>query len=169
MIGHFVFFGCKTTTLLVNLEATNFLVGHNLYWGWYKTERGDKATCIWIAKSRTTAEEALDRVIINAFVAFVSWWQLMTNAYKTLPYLKGSTKKILSPKPNMDSNGVWQTSFRSEGPKKHLKLKILVSKFFPWDLEVIRTWDLEATCNGTSRQPARTSRQPAIGPRGNLQ
>ena len=29
--------------------------------------------------------------------------------------------------------------------KKHLKLKILLSKFVPWDLEATRTWDLEAT------------------------
>ena len=35
----------------------------------------------------------------------------------------------------------------SRGAKKHLKLKIFVSKFVPWDLE--------ATRDETSRQPAR--------------
>ena len=29
--------------------------------------------------------------------------------------------------------------------KKHLKLKILISKFVPWDLEAVRTQELEAT------------------------
>ena len=32
-----------------------------------------------------------------------------------------------------------QTLFWSEGPKNHLKLKILVSKFVPLDLEATRT------------------------------
>ena len=53
--------------------------------------------------------------------------------------------------------------------KKHLKLKILVSKFVPWDLEATRTWDLEATRDGTSRQPAWTSRQAAMIRAGSLE
>ena len=48
----------------------------------------------------------------------------------------------------------------------HLKLKILVSKFVPWDLEATRTLDRKATCDETlrqtSRQPPRTSRQAAM-------
>ena len=52
---------------------------------------------------------------------------------------------------------------------KHLKLKILVSKFVPWDPEATRTSDLEATRTDleatrdlTLRQPARTLRQAAM-------
>ena len=41
-------------------------------------------------------------------------------------------------------------------------MKNLVPKFVPLDLEATRTWDLEANRDETSRQPARTSRQPAM-------
>merc|ERR1711911_191172 len=49
------------------------------------------------------------------------------------PKLKGSsTKNFLSPKSHiLDSNGVWYSSFWSEGPKNHRNLKILVSNFVP--------------------------------------
>ena len=52
-------------------------------------------------------------------------------AHRVHVQVKGSyNKKILSPKPHiLDSNEVWQSSFWSEGPNNHLKLKILVSKF----------------------------------------
>ena len=46
--------------------------------------------------------------------------------------LTSDTKRILSPKPQiLDSNGGWYSSFWSEGPKNHLNLKMLVSKFVP--------------------------------------
>ena len=65
-------------------------------------------------------------------------------------FLKGSYHKRFSiAKPHiLESNGVWYTSFWLEGPKNHLKLKILVSKFVPWDLEATRIWNLEATLCG---------------------
>ena len=42
--------------------------------------------------------------------------------------------------------------FWSEGPKKHLNLNILVSKFVPWNLEGRRTPDLEGQCRGFEGQ-----------------
>ena len=45
--------------------------------------------------------------------------------------------------------------------KKHPKLKILASKFVPWDLEATHT-DLKATRDETSKQPTRASRQAAM-------
>ena len=56
--------------------------------------------------------------------------------------------------------GCGKGCFGKKGQKSHLKLKILVSKFVPWDLEATCTWDLKASRD-------RTSRQPAHGPRGN--
>ena len=60
--------------------------------------------------------------------------------------LKGSsTKKNLLPKSLiLDINGVWYSSFWSEGPKNHLNLKDLVSRFDPRDFEAKWTWDFEA-------------------------
>jgi len=47
-----------------------------------------------------------------------------------------STKKILLPTSYiLDSDGVWNRSFWSEGPKNHLTLKTCVSKFVPRDLK----------------------------------
>ena len=44
-------------------------------------------------------------------------------------------EKIASPKPHiLESNGVWYSLFRSEGPKDHLNLKILVLEFVPLGL-----------------------------------
>ena len=51
--------------------------------------------------------------------------------------LKGSSHKI------------WYSSFWSERPKTHLNLKILVSKFVPWDLEGRLPWDFEGRRHGT--------------------
>ena len=84
--------------------------------------------------------------------------------------LKGSYhKKILPPKPHiLDSNGVWtdrnelyqvKLVSESEGPKKHLDLKKMLSKFVPWDLKATRTWDLEATRN----DPCGLPRGPIAG------
>ena len=51
-----------------------------------------------------------------------------------------STKKILLPTSYiLDSDGVWNRSFWSEGPKNHLTLKTCVSKFVPRDLKNWRT------------------------------
>ena len=65
--------------------------------------------------------------------------------------------------------GCGKARFSREGQKNRPKLKILVSKFAPWDLEATRTWDLEATCNETSRQPAIGPRGDPQRPRGNPQ
>ena len=51
----------------------------------------------------------------------------------------------------LDSNGVWYSSFWSEGPKNHRNLKILVSKFVPRGFEAQRTWGFEAQHHGVSR------------------
>ena len=78
--------------------------------------------------------------------------------------LKGSsTKKNLLPKSLiLDINGVWYSSFWSKGPKNHLNLKDLVSRFDPRDFEAKWTWDFEAmrkkTGDGTSRGAKGTSR-----------
>merc|ERR1711911_468763 len=84
------------------------------------------------------------------------------------PKLKGSsTKNFLSPKSHiLDSNGVWYSSFWSEGPKNHRKLKILVSKFVPSGFEARRTWGFEARRHGVSRGGAGVSRRGAMGFRG---
>ena len=77
------------------------------------------------------------------------------------------TKHFLSPyQPHiLDSNGVWYSPFWLEGPKNHPNLKILVSKFVPWDLKGHRTSDLEGQRHGTSRGSTfRTSRGGAMGP-----
>ena len=46
----------------------------------------------------------------------------------------------------LDSNGVWYCSFLSEGSINPLKLKMLVLKFVPRDLE----WQRSGTLNGAS-------------------
>ena len=47
--------------------------------------------------------------------------------------------KILLPKPHiLDSNGLWYSTFWSEGPKNHRNLKILVSYFVPRGFEAQR-------------------------------
>ena len=54
-------------------------------------------------------------------------------------------KNFLSPKSHiLDSNGVWYSSFWSEGLKNHLNLEDLVSRFAPRDFEAKWTWDFEA-------------------------
>ena len=67
---------------------------------------------------------------------------------------------FLSPKPHiLDINEVWYSSFWSEGPKN---LKILISKFVPWDLEGCRASGLEGRRNRTLKVAARTSGAGAI-------
>merc|ERR1711923_606317 len=76
-------------------------------------------------------------------------------------------KNFLSPKSHiLDSNGVWYSSFWSEGPKNHRNLKILVSKFVPRGFEARRTWGFEARRDGVSRRGAGVSRRGAMGFRG---
>ena len=80
-----------------------------------------------------------------------------------------STKKILSPKPHiLKSNVVWNSWFWSEGPKNHLNLNSLVSKFVPWELgpRGRRTSDLEGWRHGTSRSFGAAPRGPCGNPRG---
>merc|ERR1712012_1414396 len=61
-------------------------------------------------------------------------------------------KNFLSPKSHiLDSNGVWYSSFWSEGPKNHRDLKILVSNFVPRGFEARRTWGFEGRRHGVSR------------------
>merc|ERR1711923_365383 len=65
-------------------------------------------------------------------------------------------KNFLSPKSHiLDSNGVWYSSFWSEGPKNHRNLKILVSKFVPRGFEARRTWGFEAQRHGVLRRGAK--------------
>ena len=52
--------------------------------------------------------------------------------------------------------------FGRRGPNNHLKLKILVSKFFPMDLEGQRT-DLEGQCSGASRGGAHGTSRGGAG------
>ena len=66
----------------------------------------------------------------------------------------------------LDSNGVWYSSFWSEGPKNHRNLKILVSKFVPRGFEARRTRGFEAQRHGVSRGGAGVSRGSAKGFRG---
>ena len=63
-----------------------------------------------------------------------------TSVLEVAPLKGSSTKNFLSPKSHiLDSNGVWYSSFWSEGPKIHRNLKILVSKFVPRGFEARRT------------------------------
>ena len=79
--------------------------------------------------------------------------------------LKGSsTKNFLSAKSHiLGSNGVWYSSFWSEGPKNHRNLKIVVSNFVPRGFEARRTWGFEAQHHGVSRGGAGVSRHSAMG------
>ena len=73
-------------------------------------------------------------------------------------------KNFLSPKSHiLDSNGVWYSSFWSEGPKNHRNLKILVSNFVPRGFEARRTWGFEAQRDGVWRGGAGVSRHSAMG------
>ena len=80
--------------------------------------------------------------------------------------LKGSFhKKNLSPKPYiLDSNGVWYSSFWSEGRKNYLNF--LVTKFVPWNLEGCRR-DLTGRHHRTSRDAAPRGLVLEINYRGN--
>ena len=76
-------------------------------------------------------------------------------------------KNFLLPKSHiLDNNGVWYSSFWSEGPKNHRNLKILVSNFVPRGFEARRTWGFEARRHGVSRGGAGVSRGGAMGFRG---
>ena len=60
-----------------------------------------------------------------------------------------STKKILSLKSHiLDCNGLWYSLFCSEGPKKHLNLKMLVPDFVPRGFKARRRWGFEARREG---------------------
>ena len=77
---------------------------------------------------------------------------------------RSSQKKIISPKSHiLDSNGVWYSSFLSEGSKNHRNLKNLVSKFVPRGFEARRTWGFEAQHHGVSRGGAGVSRHSTMG------
>ena len=65
---------------------------------------------------------------------------------------------FVSPKSHiLDRNGVWYSSFWSEGPKNHLNLKHLVSEFVALDV------DLEGQQYGTSRGSIGVSTDRAWG------
>ena len=66
------------------------------------------------------------------------------------PHLKGSsTKNLLLLKSHfLDCNGVWYSSFCSEGPKNHLNLNILVPDFVLRGFEARQRWGFEARREG---------------------
>ena len=94
--------------------------------------------CSWVFQARVS--EALLKAIVSDA-------SKQTNKYNGIGCRVGKLaiigilpQKNLSSKPHiLDSNGAWKSSFRSEEPKNLLKLKILVSKLVPWDLEATRT------------------------------
>ena len=91
------------------------------------------------------------------------WWKT---------HLKGILHQQIFYRPNLIFQivtGCGKARFGRRGQKNknynNIKLKILVSKFVPWDLKVTHTWDLEAIHDGTSRQPTWTSRSVRVASR----
>ena len=89
--------------------------------------------------------------------------QLWPHSFWTAP-LKGILPQTIFYRPNLIFwivMGCGKARFIRNGKKNTKKMKNLVPKFVPLDLEATRTWDLEAThtdlkatCDWTSRQPA---------------
>ena len=75
-------------------------------------------------------------------------WQNMiehgTDEKKSLKGIIHQKKKLLPKSHILDINGVWYSSFWSEGLKNHLNLEDLVSRFAHRDFEAKWTWDFEA-------------------------
>ena len=80
--------------------------------------------------------------------------------------LKGSSTKKISKSHILDSNGVWYSSFWSEGPINHRNLKILVSNFVHLGFRGTAPWGFEGRRRGFEGRRHGVSRGGAMGFRG---